>query len=150
MESFYRGSGGSQGALSPDGRWLAHVATESGRNEVYVRPFPGPGPARQISTAGGDDPVWARSGNEIFFRRGDTWMVADITVVGNTLSSGTPEMLVRGSYAGGGIRPGYDVSPDGKRFLMTKISGEGAELSRFNIVLNWRNEVSDRMSSANR
>jgi hypothetical protein len=59
-------------------------------------------------------------------------------------------MLFKGSYAPGGVRPGYDVSPDGKRFLMTKISDEAPELSRFTIVLNWRNEVSDRMSSASR
>ena len=62
----------SLGSLSADGHWMAYVSAESGRLEVYVRPYPGPGPALQVSTTGGDEPCWAGGGLELFFRRGET------------------------------------------------------------------------------
>ena len=65
-------------AFSPNGRWLAYTSDESGRSEIYVRPFPGPGGKWQVSTDGGTEPVWARSGRELFFRSGDRMMAAPI------------------------------------------------------------------------
>ena len=62
--------------FSPDGRWLAYVSNESGRYEVYVRPFPGPGEGRPVSLEGGTEPVWARSGAELFYRSGEKMMTA--------------------------------------------------------------------------
>ena len=58
-------------AVSPDGRWIAYESDESGRDEVYVRPFPGPGGKWQISNAGGSLPVWSRNGRELFFENLD-------------------------------------------------------------------------------
>ena len=62
--------------FSPDGKWLAYVSDESGRNDVYVQPFPGPGPKWLVSTDGGIDPVWSRDGRELFYRQDDQMMVA--------------------------------------------------------------------------
>jgi Tol biopolymer transport system component len=67
----------SNGYISPDGRWLAYASNESGRGEVYVQPFPEPGPREMISTEGGSAPFWAHSGRELFFRSGDKMMVVE-------------------------------------------------------------------------
>ncbi len=65
--------------FSPDGRWLAYVSDESGRFEIYVQPFPGPGGKWQISNGGGIEPVWAKNGRELFYRNGDRMMDVEIT-----------------------------------------------------------------------
>jgi serine/threonine-protein kinase len=122
------------------------VASESGRNEVYVRPFPGPGAATQISTDGGDEPVWAPSGRELFFRRGDALMAVSVGVAGGSLTAGQPQELFSGSYLAGGVRAGYDVSPDGQRFVLVKASQARLDLTRFNIVVNWLDEMTARLS----
>ena len=64
--------------FSPDGRWLAYISDESGRYEIYVQPYPGPGGKWQISTEGGTEPVWNRNGRELFYRSGDKMMAVDI------------------------------------------------------------------------
>ena len=65
--------------FSPDGRWVAYSSTESGRPEVYVQPFPGPGPKMQISNDGGTDPVWRRMGGELYYRSGNKMMAVSVT-----------------------------------------------------------------------
>jgi Tol biopolymer transport system component len=91
----FRQERANQGAFSPDGRWFAYASEESGQANVYARPFPSGGAAIQISTAGGQEPVWARSGRELFFRRGDAMMAVDIrTAHENTLLVGTPHQLL--------------------------------------------------------
>ena len=65
--------------FSPDGHWLAYVSNESGRPEVYVQPFPGPGGKWQISTEGGTEPAWNRNGKELFYRSGNKMMALDVT-----------------------------------------------------------------------
>ena len=65
--------------FSPDGRWLAYVSDESGRDEVYVQPFPGPGAKWLVSTDGGREPVWGRDGRELFYRAGDLMMAVPLT-----------------------------------------------------------------------
>ena len=73
-------------AVSPDGRWIAYRSNESGRFEVYVRPFPGPGGKTQISNAGGTVPVWSRNGRELFFQNLDNRiLVAEYTATGTPL-----------------------------------------------------------------
>jgi hypothetical protein len=129
--------------LSPDGHWMSYVSDETGRNEVYLTPFPGPGARVQVSTDGGTQAVWNPSGNEIFYRIDEKMMSVQV-MEGPALKLTSPKMLFEARYAyGAGITvPNYDVSPDGQRFIMVKPeSGAG----RLNVVLNW---FADRRSAA--
>jgi Tol biopolymer transport system component len=128
--------------FSPDGHWLAYVSDESGRYEVYVQPYPGPGGKWQISTDGGTEPVWNPNGRELFYRSGDKMMAVDIaTQPGFTV--GKPRMLFEGQYQPTPVTfPNYDVSPDGQRFLMLKPSDSAeAAPTQINVVLNWFEEL---------
>jgi serine/threonine protein kinase/Tol biopolymer transport system component len=132
--------------FSPDGRWLAYVSNESGRYEIYVQPFPGPGGKWQISTEGGTEPAWNRNGRELFFRSDDKMMAVDI-VTQPSFSAGKPRMLFQGPYERSpATSPNYDVSPDGQRFLMLKPvdAGESAP-AQINVVLNWFEELKRRV-----
>jgi serine/threonine-protein kinase len=113
-------------ALSPDGRWLAYVSTEAGGQEVFVRPFPNVADGRwQISTGGGREPVWAHSGRELFYRTSgsapDSQMVMQVSV-GPTFVAGARRALfpLTGYSLGTMNRPLYDVTPDGRRFVMIR------------------------------
>ena len=140
--------------LSADGRWLAYASDESGRNEVYVQPYPGPGPSQPVSTDGGTAPAWARDGRELFYTTTQTFggqatptkmMVLPVTL-GPTFSPGTPRVLFEGRYGtSGGIRP-YDVTADGRRFLMVQ-QKERPVVSVSNMVLvqNWFEELKARV-----
>ena len=131
----------SSPTFSPDGSWLAYVSNESGRNEVYVLPYPGPGGKWQISTEGGREPVWARNGRELFYRneRGDQMMVVDITTE-PTFRAGAPRLLFEGNFElSSGTLPFYDISPDGQRFVMIKL--EQQERAQINVVQNWFEEL---------
>ncbi len=106
--------------FSPDGHWLTYVSNESGRFEIYVQPYPGPGGKWQISTNGGTEPVWNPNGHELFYRNGDKMMAVDISLQPG-FSAGKPRMLFEGSYLPSTVaQPNYDISPDGQRFLMVK------------------------------
>jgi len=134
--------------FSPDGRFLAYVSNESGRFEVYVRPFPGPGPKRQVSVGGGTSLVWSKSGSELFYRNGDAVMAAAITA-GPEFSSAAPRTLFRGEYEEP-ARPdwprNYDVMPDGKQFLMIKPDSDGRP-TRAQAVFNWFGELKRQTTS---
>jgi Tol biopolymer transport system component len=80
--------------FSPDGRFLAYVSNESGRFEVYVRPFPGPGPRRQVSAGGGTSPVWSKSSGELFYRSGDAMMAAAV-IPGLEFAAAAPRELLQ-------------------------------------------------------
>jgi hypothetical protein len=126
--------------FSPDGRWLAYLSDESGRNEIYVRPYPGPDPKRQISTDGGVEPMWNRNGRELFYRSGNAMMAVNITAQAR-FEAGTPQRLFEGSYL-----PVYDVSRDGQRFLMIKPSEPAlAAPTQINVVLNWSEELKQKV-----
>ena len=112
--------------FSPDGRSLAYCTNESGRPQVYVKAFPGPGAKIQVSNDGGTDPVWRRDGRELFYRNGDRMMAV---AVSGSNGFGRPQELWRGPYSPGMSTscgaPGltssnYDVTPDGQRFLMIR------------------------------
>ena len=108
--------------FAPDGRWVAYVSDESGRNEVYVLPFPGPGGKRQISTDGGGGPVWARDGRELFYLSGTQLMAVDIET-DPTFRAGTPRRLFDIDVPGGlglGRVARFDVTADGQRFVVTQ------------------------------
>ena len=127
--------------FSPDGRWLAYVSNESGRPEIYVQPYPGPGGKWQVSVEGGTEPMWSRNGRELFYRSG-TKMMAVETTMQPIFSAGTPRVLFEGQYLTSVFPiPGtaYDVSPDGQRFLMVK-QGEQVP-TQINVVQNWIEEL---------
>jgi Tol biopolymer transport system component len=132
--------------FSPDGRWLAYASDESGRYEVYVQPYPGPGGKWQISTEGGTEPVWVRNG-ELFYRNGEKVMVVE-TTTGPSFSAGNPKVLFEGRYATYQSLPGYDVTADGQRFLFTK-AGEQAQ-SEISVVLNWTEELKQNAPAGKR
>jgi serine/threonine-protein kinase len=124
--------------MSPDGRWLVYVSNESGRNEVYVRPFGGEERRRQVSNDGGSQPAWNPTGREVFYRSGDRMMAVEVTPAGNDLQLSPPRQLFERTYAyGAGITiANYDVAKDG-RFLMVR---DDTTVGRLRVVLNWKAE----------
>ena len=136
------------GEISPDGKWLAYESDESGRFEVYVRPFPNVEASRSaISRGGGQQPLWAADGRQLFYRGPDGAVVGVTVETSGTFEAGLPEILLRGGYFGGGggiFGRTYDVSTDGKRFLMIKQgSGDGAAapVPTITVVQNWLEEL---------
>ena len=128
-----------QGQFSPDGHWVAYVSNESGRNEVYVQPFPGPGGKWQISTAGGAFPRWRGDGRELFYVAPDNSFWGVDIMPGATLQPGIPKRLFAARIKGT-IFFHYDVSADGQRFLVNVDSGEG-DSTPITLVENWIAEV---------
>ena len=127
----------SQGQFSPDGRWVAYTSNESGRFEVYVAPFPGPGGKWQISTTGGSLPRWRRDGTEIFFLAPDNALMA-AAVNGKALSFqvGAVKPLFQTRLVG--PRHEYDVSADGQKFLINSAPQQnGAAPAPITVVVNW-------------
>ena len=132
-------------SFSPDGKWIVYVSNESGRNEVYVRPYPGPGGRWQISTEGGTEPVWNPKGRELFYRQGPKMMAVDYQAQ-PTFSEGKPHMLFEGPFAPSPrSSPNYDVSPDGQRFLMLKAGEQSA--GEINVVLNWPEQLKQKLGA---
>ncbi len=105
--------------FSPDGHWLAYSSDESGKEEVYVRPFTGPGGKSQISTGGGSYPLWSRDGHKLFFLTPD-WliMVTGCTAKGDSFAAGKPQVWARENLPSLGGNYPYDLAPDGKRFAV--------------------------------
>jgi serine/threonine-protein kinase len=107
--------------FSPDGRWLAYASTDSGRMEVYVRPFPGPGGKWQISNGSGLFPMWSPKAHELFYHSADSRiMVAAYTAKGDSFLADKPRLWSerRLTDSGTGIAPNLAVAPDGKRFAI--------------------------------
>jgi serine/threonine protein kinase/Tol biopolymer transport system component len=132
------------GQFSPDGRWVAYESNESGRDEIYAQPFPGPGGKSQISTNGGAQPRWNKNGKEIFYISLDSKMVAapvKVSSDGRSLEAGSPVSLFPIRLAGGPVRRGqrqqYTVSPDGQRFLIIVDADENVT-SPITIIYNWK------------
>jgi eukaryotic-like serine/threonine-protein kinase len=132
--------------FSPDGRWLAYISNESGRYEIYVQPYPGPGGKWQISTEGGTEPTWNPNGRELFYRSGDKMMAVEIATQ-PSFSASKPRVLFEGRYEPSpATSPNYSVSPDGQRFLMLKSAEqEAAAPTQINVVLNWFEELKRRV-----
>jgi Tol biopolymer transport system component len=138
-------------AFSPDGRWIAYNSNESGRFEVYVRPFPGPGGKWQISTTGGEIPTWSKNRRELFYRTLDNRiMVVTYSVEGDSFRAGRPRLWSEGQFTDRGLGRNFDLHPDGKRFAVLK-AAEGTEevaLDHLTLVTNWFDEVRRRVASA--
>ena len=127
--------------LSPDGRWLAYVSNESGRDEIYVTSFPQPRGRLQISTEGGTQPAWAPSGAELFYRNDRKMMAVDI-VTEPELTPANPRLLFEGSYhQGSSYGRNYDVMPDGQRFIMVKTAAPETAPTQVHVVTNWFDEL---------
>ncbi len=122
------------GAFSPDGRWIAYFSNESGRFEVYVQPFPGPGGRWQVSGAGGETPKWRSDGRELYYVAPGGRLMAVEVKTGESFEAGPPRFLFQTK-----LRrlpgPQYDPSPDGQRFLVN-LSEEDRSLPA-TVVLNW-------------
>ncbi len=133
--------------FSPDGHWIAYTSGESGRPEIYVRPYPGPGGKYQISTEGGTEPMWNPKGRELFYRAGNKMMAVEVTTQ-PAFSAGKPTVLFEGAYVPTPRSfPDYDVSPDGQRFLMLKANEQAQPSTQINVVLNWFEELKRRVPS---
>jgi eukaryotic-like serine/threonine-protein kinase len=120
--------------FSPDGRWLAYHSDESGTTEVYVRAFPGPGGKWQVSNGGGAFPVWSHDGKEIYYLTNDNKILAVPIANGATFHAGSPTALFPIHPIG--FRTIYDVSPDGKRFLVDSVPADQGS-PPLELVTNW-------------
>ena len=126
--------------LSPDGRWLAYNADESGRLEVFVRSFPEAGVRRQISSGGGTQPRWRGDGRELFYISDDRKVMSVDVRAGAELETGAPRPLFQTRILQGDeSRDHYDVSADGQRFLVNSRRPEDAMLP-INVVVGWSPE----------
>jgi eukaryotic-like serine/threonine-protein kinase len=124
------------GVFSPDGRFIAYMSNESGRQDVYVRSFPGPGGKWQVSTAGGSEPHWSADGKEIFYRATDQKVMAVDVKEGAALEAGVPKALFLGRFQPGTARNRFVPAPDGQRFLLVAPLGRDA-MAPTTVVLNW-------------
>ncbi|HEV8254005.1 MAG TPA: protein kinase [Vicinamibacteria bacterium] len=129
--------------FSPDGRWLAYTSSESGRLEVYVRPYPEGGQKWPVSRDGGSDARWARSGRELFYRNGEKMIVVPVRTQPE-FSAGVPQVLFQGRFEASIFNHGYDVTPDGQRFVMVK-PPEKQEPLRLVAIPYWAEEMATRL-----
>lgn len=147
--------------FSPDGRWLAYTSNESGRAEAYVQPYPGPGPRQQVSIGGGTASAWARDGRELFYEsrpRGNgealdllQFMAVPVTTH-PTFTAGVPKVLFR-RQSPVTARPvrGYDVTPDGRRFLVVEDKERPPiKATEMILVQNWFEELKQRAPTKSR
>ncbi len=142
-------------SFSPDGRWLAYNSTETGRPEIFVASFPPGGGKWQVSDGGGTQAQWSGDGRELFFRTDAGIMSVRVSSDGNSFRASRPELVFEGNFLGGlrGVLlpgynfPDYDVSADGRRFVMFQGTTEGALATEAKVVLGWFGEL-QRLSEA--
>jgi hypothetical protein len=131
------------GQFSPDGKWIAYQSNESGRSEIVVQPFPGPGDKLQISTGGGGQVRWRPDGKELFYIALDGRLMAvpiRMAFNGQSIEPAAPVPLFATRVGGawqGPDRQQYVVSRDGQRFLMNTLA-EGDNPSPITVILNWK------------
>jgi hypothetical protein len=141
------------GMFSPDGAWLAYVSDKSGqRDEIYARPYPGPGSEVLVSVSGGTEPVWSRSGAELYYRDADGILAVPVERRGSGLSVGTPRRVMddiyrRDNSGGAGGYPNYDVAANGDVLVVEEIPPveDGSSARGLVIVLNWFEELRARV-----
>ena len=121
-------------APSPDGRWLAYVSDTTGRAELWVQSFPGPGSPVRVSSRGGAEPVWARNGRELYYLEGNKLMAVAVST-GSEFNFKPPVHLFEFRYQRSRQPPSYDVGVDG-RFLVIKPSS-ATPPSAITVISNW-------------
>jgi hypothetical protein len=141
------------GAISPDGSWIAYHSNETGRLQVFVRPFPNVEDGKwQISSEGGAIPVWSPDGRELYYRwggggLGSTVFAASIESEPD-FSAGPPSLLFYGTYVGAGPQSGLDISADGERFLLLKDTARVEQVPGQTVLVaveSWFDEVNRRV-----
>ena len=138
---------------SPDGQWLAYHANRTGRDEVYVQPYPGSGRAVQVSTEGGMMPVWRRDGKELFYWLPGSRASRRRILMGVSITSrpsfevGAPEPVLEGPYYVSAPGRSYDVAPNGQRFALVRADDRVNQppLTAMIVVQNWVEELQYRM-----
>jgi len=140
--------------FSPDGRWLAYGSDETGRHEVFVQPYPGPGKRVQISTEGGLEPAWSRDGKELFYRDlGRNMMSVRFAASNSGFVPEKPMVLFAWNFQAGAVARVYDVAPDGRFLAMQLIPDLAAESNKrlfsssIRIILNWDQELKRLVST---
>jgi dipeptidyl aminopeptidase/acylaminoacyl peptidase len=135
------------GQFSPDGRLVAYVSDENGRDEVYLRSLAKPEDALAVSSDGGSEPRWSPDGKELFFRRNSAFLAATVNSSG-ALSVGEPRKLfdLAAAWGRNPNHAGYAVSPDGKRFLILRPDPRAIP-TQINVVLNWFEELRTKVPS---
>jgi serine/threonine-protein kinase len=135
--------------FSPNGKWIAYVSNESGRDEVYLRPFPRvEGLGRRVSTDGATAPVWARNGSELYFRSASGDLMAVPITDTPALTIGRPQSLFRvsGRFRISGNAAAYDVLVDGRRFIMvTEPERTESSARQITVVQNWLRDLTRRV-----
>ena len=137
-------------AISPDGRWLAYATNETGRDEVYVQPFPGPGPRTKVSSNGGMGPAWAPGGRMLYYvdyrAEGKAPVMAVDIVASPVFAAGMPKILFDATDLAGGVpQRAWDVAPDG-RFLVVENKRPMETTTELHVVLNWFDELKTKMA----
>lgn len=140
-------------ALSPDGLWLAYASRQSGQSQIYIARFPGGDGPTPVTARGGWEPLWSSDGRELFFtaeQEGQTWTlnVVDVTPMGDRLELSEPSALfvvndpdeAEGYQNGSNSGAAYDISPDGRRFLIVRVSNP-QPATEIVVVENWLEEL---------
>jgi eukaryotic-like serine/threonine-protein kinase len=124
--------------FSPDGRWIAYVSNETGRLEVYVQPFPPNAGRWQVSVDGGDEPAWSADGRELFYLGLDGLLTTvSVTAAGPTFRVSSPKPLFRTGRPLGAPSNRYDVSPNGRRFLILSPAAPPPPPEPITVLVNW-------------
>jgi serine/threonine protein kinase len=138
---------------SPDGRWMAYVSDESGREEIYLRAYPQPGTRIQISAEGGTAPVWSRNSRELFFRNGDQIFGVSITLGSQPVAGKTSGAVFKidcGRCQWSSLqhyRRLRHLTPDGRHFVMPKYTVEANKTPNAIVILNWLEELKRKVSA---
>ena len=130
--------------LSPDGKWLAYQSDQSGRNEIYVRPFPGEGARVPVSNNGGGEPMWDRTGRTLYYRSPEGITAVTLTS-GAERSIGARTLVLPTTDPADPTHQSYDVAPDGAHFLMLRRTGGEAKAV---VVHNWRRELREKLKKS--